>query len=401
MKVLLVNSVVASGSTGRIVENIRVSALGNNIDAAIVYGRGRSKDVDHHFKISNNTELILNILITRLFDRHCFATEKSTTKLINIIEKYDPQIIHLHNIHGYYLNNYKLFKYLKTSGRKVVWTLHDCWPITGHCAHFEHIKCDKWRDGCEKCPLKSSYPKSVLFDRSSKNYFEKKEMFNGLDNLTIVTPSSWLANIVAKSYLKNYPIKIIYNGVDNEIFKPGGHKSSFLIKNKLTDKFIILGVSPKLSRSKGLGYFLKISEKLKPDEQIVLVGRKPGIQLPSNILVTGVVSDVHELAKIYNAADVFVNPTIADTFPTTNLESLSCGVPIVTFDTGGCKEAINKNTGIVVKQGDSMGLLDAIAIIKKKGKIYYSCKCRARGVNYFNQSDRLNDYIKLYQEILS
>jgi len=307
----------------------------------------------------------------------------------------------LHNIHGYYLHVGILFKYLKNKTIPVVWTLHDCWPFTGHCAHFEWVSCEKWKTECNNCPLTHIYPSSWYIDNSKKNFYEKKSLFQGLENLTIVTPSLWLKGLVKQSFLKDYPVKVINNGIDLERFKP---VETEIVKDKysLTGYKIVLGVASVWDRIKGLDHFKQLSKLLYEDVRIVLVGlNKKQIQsLPQNIIGVERTESVEELTALYSCADVFVNPTLVDNFPTTNLEALACGTPVVTYDTGGSPEAVDEETGIVVEQGDIGKLLTAVNKILNHGKEQYKSNCRKRAVQKYDKIERYQDYLKLYESIL-
>lgn len=403
MKLLQINSVVNSGSTGRIAEEIGQLAIKNGWRSCIAYGRNDRPSESQLIKIGNDWGIKWHGLQTRLFDKHGLASKKATNELVEKINEIKPNIIHLHNLHGYYLNIEILFHYLASAGIPVVWTLHDCWTMTGHCAHFSFIGCEKWKTQCEHCPQKKGYPASYLMDRSFKNYQLKKDLFTSVPQMTLVPVSNWLANIIKDSFLKIYPIKIIYNGVDTKVFSPCSI-TEIRQKYKIPENtFIMLGVASVWSERKGLKDFIQLSESLKNNEMIVLVGltNKQMKNLPSNILGISRTENVHQLAELYSLADVFVNPTWEDNFPTTNIEALGCGTPVITYRTGGSPEAITPETGFVVEQGDMIGIRNAIDIIKKRGKTFYSKACRNRAVNYFDKRDRYLEYFKVYENLLS
>jgi putative colanic acid biosynthesis glycosyltransferase len=402
-KLFQINSVVNSGSTGRIAEEIGQLAIKNGWRSYIAYGRDDRPSESQLIKIGNDWGIKWHGLQTRLFDKHGLASKKATNELVEKINEIKPNIIHLHNLHGYYLNIEILFHYLASAGIPVVWTLHDCWTMTGHCAHFSFIGCEKWKTQCEHCPQKKGYPASYLMDRSFKNYQLKKDLFTSVPQMTLVPVSNWLANIIKDSFLKIYPIKIIYNGVDTKVFSPCSI-TEIRQKYKIPENtFIMLGVASVWSERKGLKDFIQLSESLKNNEMIVLVGltNKQMKNLPSNILGISRTENVHQLAELYSLADVFVNPTWEDNFPTTNIEALGCGTPVITYRTGGSPEAITPETGFVVEQGDMIGIRNAIDIIKKRGKTFYSKACRNRAVNYFDKRDRYLEYFKVYENLLS
>jgi len=400
-KLLQINSVVNSGSTGRIAEEIAQTAITSDWESFIAYGRNERPSVSNLIRIGNNLDIKMHGLQTRLLDRHGLGSKRSTSEFIQQIDNIKPDIIHLHNIHGYYINIEVLFHYLKKVNVPVVWTFHDCWPITGHCSHFMFVNCNKWKTECYECPQKTRYPASYFIDRSKKNYILKKEMFNSLSNLTLVPVSQWLSGILKESFLQKYPIKVINNGINTDVFKPS-RCTNFRFKHSFEKKFILLGVASIWDERKGLKDFIELSKLLNSDYQIVLVGltNKQIKQLPENILGIERTESVDALADIYATSDAFINPTYEDTFPTTNLESQACGTPVITYKTGGSPEAIDESTGIVVEQGNINKLVEAINLIKENGKQYYSDACVNRAQRLYKKEDRYKEYIDLYESLI-
>lgn len=401
MKILQINTVVNSGSTGRIAEEIGQMAIKSGWVSYIAYGRNERPSTSNLIRIGNDKDVKLHGLQTRLFDRHGLGSKKTTSDFIKQIDNIKPDIVHLHNIHGYYINIEVLFNYLKNANVPVVWTFHDCWPITGHCSYFSYVGCEKWKTQCFECPQKRGYPASYFIDRSKKNYILKKELFNSLSNLTLVAVSQWLSGVLKESFLQNYPIKVINNGINTEVFKLSLN-SDFRNKYGLNDKFILLGVASVWEERKGLKDYIELSKLLDSGYQIVLVGltKKQIEQIPENILGIERTESVDALADIYSTSDVFINTTYEDNFPTTNLESLACGTPVITYKTGGSTEAIDVSTGIVVEQGNIQGLVDAINVIKDNGKLYYSEACVNRAYRLYKKEDRYKEYIDLYESLL-
>lgn len=345
-KLVQINS-VCNGSTGKIMGEIQRKAIENGYDAISFYGRRKPFKNYKCEKIGNILNICFHGGMTLLFNNHGMYSYFSTKKLVKKLKKINPDIIQLHNIHGYYLNYKILFNYLKKDfNGKVYWTLHDCWSFTGHCAYFDYVKCDRWKQYCHSCPQIKKYPVSLFFDTSKLEYNRKNKIFNGINNLTIITPSVWLADLVKKSYL-DYPVEVVYNGVNLNLFKSTLDDSILDKYNLPRNKKIILGVANIWEKRKGLDDFVKLSNDISSDIVIVLVGlnKKQIKKLPNNIIGIERTDNQIDLVKLYSIADVFVNPTKEDNYPTVNIESIACGTPVVTYNTGGCKEQIFKNTG--------------------------------------------------------
>jgi glycosyltransferase involved in cell wall biosynthesis len=401
-RILQINVVCGSGSTGRIVDQIGNLLINNGSQSFIAFGRGECITLSSTFKIGNKFSKYWNAMTSRLFDSEGFGSKRSTLLLIKYIIKVKPDIIHLHNLHGYYLNISILFTYLRNSGIPVVWTLHDCWAFTGHCAYFDYVGCNKWKSECSSCPQLSEYPRSLVLDNSRRNYLTKKYLLSGFENFTIVTPSIWLSRIVSQSFLKNYNCRVINNGIDLRIFRPVDGSS---IRNRfnLGSRKIVLGVASEWTDRKGLKYFEELSILLGEDVQIILIGlTKSQIRnISRSIIGLTRTSNLNELIAIYSIADVFVNPTLEDNFPTTNLEALACGTPVVTFDTGGSPEAISFDTGLVVPKGNVNLLRSAINEVLENSNRFNAANCRKRAVEFYDSNDRFLNYLNLYEELLS
>lgn len=398
MKILQINTVCGFGSTGRIATELYKVLEKQGHECNIAYGRREAPEGIDSIKIGSKLDSYIHILKTRVFDKHGFGSVNATKKFIEEVKEYNPDIIHLHNIHGDYINIEILFNYIKEANKPVVWTLHDCWAFTGHCAYFDYVGCDKWKGGCNNCPQKNSYPSSKLIDNSKFNYKKKKELFTSVKNMTIVTPSKWLANLVKESFLGKYHVEVINNGIDLEVFKPT--ESNFREKYNIEDKFIILGVASGWEERKGLNYFVELSKMLSKEYQIVIVGlnEKQKKELPQEIIAITRTNNVRELAEIYSSADIFVNPTLEENFPTTNLEALACGTPIITFDTGGSPECIDEYTGIVMNNRDISELMDIIININ----INFSFDgehCINRVHKNYDKDFKFNEYILLYENV--
>jgi len=401
MKILQINTSVNTGSTGRITEEIGQNIIENGFKSYIAARKvGPEGSKSHLIEIGNNWDTMMHGLKTRVLDKHALGSKRTTQDLIQKIDKIDPDAIGLHNLHGYYLNIEILFNYLSEKQKPVIWTLFDCWAFTGHCTYFDSIGCERWIEGCYSCPKKNKYPASYFLDHSKQNYAIKKDLFNRLDNLKIVTHSAWLANLVNRSFLNEYPVKIMPSGVNIDIFKPGTDYLPIQVSD-IKSK-IILGVASVWDERKGLADFKKLAPKLDENYQIVLVGltEKQILDLPEKIIGIARTENVQELASLYSAADVFVNPTWQDNFPTTNIESLACGTPVITYNTGGSPEAVDENTGFVLEKGDLEGIAQSLSMISESNRNLYRKACRKRAVDLYNKDDRFQDYIELYKEML-
>jgi putative colanic acid biosynthesis glycosyltransferase len=401
-KILQICIEVNSGSVGRIAEQIGEKIIEEGWGSYITFARNNLPSKSKVIQIGDQWDIYNHVLSTRVFDNHCFSSKNATRKLIAQIELIDPDIIHLHHLHGYFINIEILFNYLEKSNKPIVWTFHDCWSFTGHCAYFEYVGCDKWITGCYKCEQQAEYPKSFIFDRSKQNYLDKNRIFNSVENMVIVSVSHWLGDLVKRSFLKNYPVNVIQNGIDINVFSPKINLNKIREKYKIDKSFIILGVASTWEKRKGLDYFVEL-DKLIPDTcEIVVVGlsKKQVTQLPKSIIGIERTENVDDLASLYSLADVFVNPTLEDTFPTTNLESLACGTPVITFETGGSVESVNGETGLIVPKEDVKALLCAVEIIISNTKAFYTKKCRQRAVELYDKNLNFEEYIRLYRKML-
>lgn len=385
-RILFINS-VCNGSTGTICKNLYKAAVEEGHECCIAYGRGEAPEGFKTIKIGNKLDIYLHVLKARLFDASGFGSKHATKEFIKKIDEFKPDIIHLHNIHGYYVNIEILFKYLKEHPEiKKIWTLHDCWAFTGHCPHFEYEKCEQWKNECKKCIRRNEYPKSLI-DRCNRNYWLKKSTFTNVDNLMLVSPSNWLMNLIKDSFFKEYPIEVINNGVDTSIFKhtESNIKERYGIKNKK----VILGVASVWDKKKGLDTFIELSKQLDNEYQIVLIGlnKKQIKKLPSNIIGIIRTEKVEELVKWYSAAEVFFNPTLEDNYPTVNLEAIACGTPVITFNTGGSSECTCADESRIVYSGS---VNESIEKIKKEKKN----KNNQFRFNNYNVMNKL--YMKIY-----
>ncbi len=390
MKIVQLNVTCGVGSTGKIC--LAVSELLNSrgVENYVLFTEGDS-DYKYAVKYADKFEIKLEALKSRVFGNYGFNSRKLTEKLISKLNEIEPDIVHLHNLHGHGCNLEMLFSYFKEKKIKLFWTFHDCWAFTGYCPHFDMIGCDKWQEQCSFCPQKGSY--SFFFDKSDKLYSKKQELFTDLD-LTIITPSMWLRDVVKKSFLKNYRVKVINNGIDLDIFKP--RESDFREKYGLTDEFLILGVAFNWDERKGVDVFAHLAYTLPSDCKIVLVGTDENTKklLPKNVITIDRTENQQELAEIYTVCDLFVNATREDTFPTVNIESLACGTPVLTFAIGGSSEIIDCTCGMTVEKNDVASLIDALLYIKEN-RPFTKEACVKKSAEY-NKEDKFREYADLY-----
>ncbi len=396
MKVLFINTVCGRSSTGRIIRDIDCLLRENGDESLCLYGRYTAPDDMQSVKIETDCGNRLHALCSRLFDRQGFASKKATKKAIKAIEKYKPDVIHLHNLHGYYLNLPILFGYLNKADIPIVWTMHDCWNYTGHCVYYDFVGCDKWMTECHHCPKKSTYPSSLFIDSSRRNFRDKKRSFTSVKNMTVVTVSDWLKGEVEKSFLAKYPIKRIYNGIDRSVFKPtfGDVKKKLGIEGK----YMILGVADRWSERTGLDYFFRLSKELKSDEAMVMIGFKKEEMknIPENIIAMERTDSVEQLVELYSAADIVLNPSYEQTFGLVTAEAMACGTPVIVLDATASPELVDSTCGRVVAKGDYEGLKKAISDLKEHPLNSSDCVARTE---LFDKRKRYLEYINLYHQV--
>lgn len=352
MKYLFINSVAGFGSTGRIAAEKCRELMKDGHECVLAFGRDKANCDDiPTVSIGSSLDVKLHGVQSRLLDSHGFGSRAATCRFLQWVKDYDPDVIWLHNVHGYYIHIGLLFEYLRTCGKKILWTLHDCWAFTGHCAYFDFVGCDKWKTGCYDCPQKGSYPASCGLDSSRSNYEKKKQLFTGIPDLTLTVPSYWLERRVKQSFLKEYPVEVVYNTINREIFKPTS--GNFRERYGLEHRKIILGVASVWDERKGLKDFIALSEMLDERYKIVLIGLSDSQieALPSGILGLPRTNSMQELAESYSAADVFVNPSTEETFGMTAMEARCCGTEAIVYQDTACEEIVNQFGGIAVPRG--------------------------------------------------
>lgn len=397
MRILELNTVSGIGSTGRIACDIAELIIESGGEARIAYGIEPCPDrcKDKSIRIGDNLTVKLHSAISQLFDAEGLGSHKASRELIELIEAYQPDILHMHNIHGCYLHYPSLFEYLKNTQLPTIWTLHDCWAFTGHCAYFDYVNCQKWQTECHHCPQsKEGYPRNLLLDMSRRNFNLKKHYTKGL-NLYMSTPCKWMKDFLGKSFLQGYPCEVIYNGVDTSVFYPDNNLD-INEKYNFADKKILLAVAGDWDRRKGIADMQAMADLLPDSHKIVAIGNNAPRH--NNIISLARTESLAELRQLYSKADCILNPTHEDNFPMVNLEALACGTPVAVYNTGGCPEIIDDSVGAVLAKGDYTGLLNkAIELSYEKQSLTEPCQERARA---FEKSKCYEGYIRLYESIL-
>lgn len=400
-KLLQINSTANWGSTGKIAEQIGELAIQHGWQSYIAYGRSCNTSSSELIKIGTKLSQAWHLIISRLFDRHGLGSRYATKQLIKRIKQINPDVIHLHNIHGYYINYELLFDYLNSVTTPVVWTLHDCWSFTGHCAHFVEAGCMKWIDACRNCPARCLYPKALI-DCSHNNFRRKQRYFTSLNNrLTLVPVSKWLSEQAMKSYLRNSHIQYIYNGVDTNIFS-ARNKETIRSKYNIGNSYLCVSVASSWSRAKGLDDLIALRQTLPSNYVIMVVGLSDSVgnELPEGMIAIPRTQSQVELAEIYSAADVVISTSKQETFGLTIAEGMACGTPAIVYNTTALPELITQQTGIVVEQlGNISAMAEAVVEICERGKGYYSEACRRHVVENFDKNRCFDRYLQLYSEL--
>lgn len=398
---LQINLSANVGSHGRIAEEIGLAAMKLGWRSVIAYGRSANASQSELIRVGSNIDIYEHLVETRLFDNHGLASRLATKRFIEKVKELKPDIIHLHNIHGYYLNYKLLFEYLNSTNIPVVWTLHDCWAFSGHCGHFIMAGCEKWKTGCGHCPItRTEYPTAYV-DRSARNYELKSRLFGANKNLHIITVSKWLAGIVHESILKEKRIQVINNGIDLNVFRPIIAPSENRIK--IEGSFVILGVASTWSEIKGIDDYIKLSHLLSENEKLVLLGVNEDLKekMPKNIICLPRTESTKDLAEWYNRADVLLSLSKGETFGMTIAEAMACGTPAIVYDNTAQPELISEGCGYIVPTSNIDKVYERILNVKEIGKKNFSDACRRRVEQNYNKEDRYQDYIELYKELLN
>lgn len=370
MKKLVQINTVCNTSTGKLMGDIQRKAIVVGYETLSIVGRRKVFNDVPCIKIGNPVSFWIHVAINTVFDRQGYGSYFITRKIVKRLRKENPDIIHLHNLHGYYLHLPLLFDYLvKEFSGQVFWTFHDCWPFTGHCAYFSAVGCDRWKTGCRKCPNKMSYPISLIMDSSWRNYRDKRNLFCDLKHLTILVPSEWMAGWVRYSFLKDYPVKVVSNGINLKLFtykKPGNFLYDKYCIDK--DKKILLGVANVWDARKGLEDFYEVAKILPEDYQILLVGltQRQLKKLPPNIIGIQRTDNPEELVEIYSMAHIFLNPSLEESFSLVTIEAIACGTPVIVLDTSAVKELVNDDNGIVLSRHEAVDYLEGVSVLEER-----------------------------------
>ncbi len=395
MKVIAINTVAApDNAPGRIMMDICSAVAESGNDVIAIYGRGKNPLSDNvgSGRIGSRAGVSYHALMSRITDREGLYSATATRHLIAFLEKENPDIIHLHNIHGHYLNYSILMSWLHKSKIPVVWTMHDEWAFTGHCASY--LDCVRWKHGCPSCPHKNYYPKSIIGNNSASNYVRKKDLFTSLDNLTIVAVSRWLDEELEQSFFAGKPVTVIPNGVDTGIFRP---QPTIMADGT----FNILGVASRWDKAKGLDTFIELADRVGDGCRITLVGNAGWRRLPKSIHAVGHISSSQDLARLYSSADLFINPSRSESFGMTTLEAMACGTPVIVNNCTALPECVTHSTGIVADTSDISKLIKAIDKIRDKGKARYSDRCIRHIRDNYSTTRMSAGYLSLYNSILS
>ncbi|MCE5344313.1 MAG: glycosyltransferase [Eubacteriales bacterium] len=404
MRVAHIN--VTSGlSTGRVATGIGevLEDLGHK--ALLCYSRGYPPENIPGFRIGNTVDMWLHALGARLWDRAGFFSRGATRRLVRQLRLYKPDIVHLHNLHGYYLDIRTLFGYLAEAGVPVVWTLHDCWAFTGHCAYYTIAECDRFTLGCGHCPQLSAYPAALWVDQSTRNWQQKRAAYAAVPNLMLVTPSVWLGREARRSFLGKRAIRVIPNGIDLTQFRPCDEPEllSDVVKRyglkELAGKHMLLSVASTWDERKGLTDLVELSKRLREDMMIVVLGlteRQRG-ELPATMLGLGSTQNIRELRALYAAADVCMSLSHEETQGMTLLEALACGTQVLCYDATALPETVTPDVGEVVPEDDLTAAAAACARLCDQPKSPLSC--RARAMEY-EKRGQYTQYVGLYQELL-
>ena len=393
------------GSIGRTAEQLGQLVQSKGWRSFIAYSRVNYGSTSEVYRVDNKFSTLFHALLTRLFDMCGYGSYFATKRLVNVIERERPDLIHMHIIHNYDINLKVLFNYLSTSGIPIVWTQHDCWSYTGHCAYYSNVACEKWKTECHNCPQFNVFPKSWFYDGSKRNYRFKKKVFTSVpqNKMCIVAVSEYVKKDIEQSFLNKYRIKRIYNGIDTDRFLPLKESNSEVRANYgLGDGILLMGFATAWTERKGISDYYKLRKKLDKRYTIVFVGVDEQLKktLPEGIIGIENTSSIEELVKLYSTADIVMNLASEESFGKTTPEGMACGTPSIVYNSTASPELVDEKTGIICEKGDIDGVVNAINTVLSWDKEETIRNCRNRVLSLFSMQKNWNEYIELYEEMI-
>lgn len=389
------------GSTGRLAEDLGDVALKAGWKSYIAYGRDVRPSHSELVRIGTNFDIYAHVLKTRLFDRHGFGSKHATKKIIKQIDEIKPDVIQFQNVHGYYLNLPVILNYITEKDVPLIWSLHDCWSMTGHCAHFALEDCEKWKVECNHCPLLKDYPASWGWDSSKRNYQEKKNLIEAIPRLTIVSGSEWIASIARQSYFKNRDIHVIPDGIDTDIYSPQCDTAELRKINQLEGKFVIMASGTAWPYYKGLDDFAKLRAVLDDNYAIIIVGmqEKEIPSLPKGLIGIPRTKTPQELASWYSMADCVMSLSRLESFGLTPVEGFACGTPAIVYNNAALPELITEKTGFVVEPGNILDVKEKVELLRGMGKNAFTKDCRRIALEKYDRYKCYQQYLSLYNSL--
>lgn len=390
MRVLFVNGVVDYGSTGKIVRDLADGLKDQGHDVSMVFGRHQAHELQNTVDVSSKLGFYHHYFGSRILGKHGQYSKRATKQTIQEIERFKPDVIHLHNLHGYYLHVPNLLKYLAKAGIPVIWTLHDCWMISGSAAYFDYYGCDVWDQGCQKCHNTKEYPINQFGLHQIQNLKWKQELVSQLSQLEVITVSNWLNELISSTFFQKHQIHTIYNGINENVFTPSPKSQSTQIK--------LLGVANEWEKRKGLDDFIALNEKLDDRYEITLIGLSEAqvAALPSDMVGITRTKDQKELAQYYSDADIYLNLSVEETMGLTTIESLACGTPVITYNKTAVPELVDESVGLVVEAHDLNALQEAITKVYESDT--YKTETLVDYAHRFTNDIMISNYLKIYNK---
>ena len=401
-KLVQFNSVANWGSTGRLAEDIGDVAMAAGWESFIVFGRESNPSNSHLIQVGGRMSVMSHVIISRLFDRHGFGSYMATKQLLKRLDEIKPDVFQFHNVHGYYLNLPLVLQYAIEKRIPIVWSLHDCWSMTGHCSHFVTVGCDRWKTECHNCPRRCDYPSSWFIDSSRRNYRDKKRLIEAVPRLTIISGSEWLAGIAAQSYFKGRDIRYIPDGIDTSIYQPRSNGDELRNKLGLKGKFVILATGTVWGENKGLKDYGELRKMLSDDYAIVLVGMSDEdlATVPEGVIGLPRTKSPQELSEFYSMADCVMSLSRMESFGLTPVEGFACGTPAIVYNTTALPELITPETGYVASFLSVTDVKEKVEMMKAKGKAFFSQSCRRVAVEKYDRHRCYSEYLKVYEGLM-